>query len=77
MRTTIDRGRVKRLIEGQGLKQWWVAEAAGIHKTTLRRWLKGEIGSVDEDRAKRLAAVLGAPVAGPGGDDGSQERLPV
>lgn len=59
----IDVQRVRRLIEGQGLKQWWVAEAAGIHKTTLRRWLNGKIERVNEERLRRLAEVLGASAA--------------
>jgi len=49
---------VRRLIEAQDLKKYWVAEVAGVHKTTLRRWLKGSIQRVKEAHLQRLAQVL-------------------
>ncbi len=50
---------VRKQIRNQCLKMWWVAEAAGVHKTTLRRWLSRNIVVVSPDRVERLAAVLG------------------
>jgi hypothetical protein len=40
------------------LKRWWVAEFAGIHKTTLRRWLSGDIRRVRADHLNRVASLL-------------------
>jgi lambda repressor-like predicted transcriptional regulator len=53
---------IRARIHMQSLKMWWVAEAAGIHKTTLRRWLSRQILGVSPARVERLAAVLGAPL---------------
>lgn len=49
---------VRAILRSQNLKIWWVAEFAGIHKTTLRRWLSGSIEKVDPVRAEKLARVL-------------------
>jgi Helix-turn-helix domain len=54
---------VGMLIREQSLKLWWVAEASGIHKTTLRRWLSGDIERMTRTRVERLADVLQRPVA--------------
>jgi hypothetical protein len=50
---------VKRILQEQSLKRWWVAEFSGVHKTTLRRWLKRQIHHVSTHRAAALAKVLG------------------
>lgn len=50
------------LIEQQNLKRWWVAEVAGIHKTTLRRWLQGKTRYIQEKKLSRVAEVLAVPV---------------
>jgi len=55
---------VRRQIDQQGLKKWWVAEFSGVHKTTLRRWLSGKITRVKRDNIERLASVLTVPAAG-------------
>ena len=55
----LDSEEVKRQMGRQELKQWWVAEQAGIHKTTLRRWLSGQIQRVRRDHVEGLARVLG------------------
>ncbi|MSP18206.1 MAG: hypothetical protein EXR74_01410 [Bdellovibrionales bacterium] len=47
-----------RLIKAQELKNYWVAEVAGVHKTTLRRWLTGSINTVREVHLQSLARVL-------------------
>jgi hypothetical protein len=51
---------IRARIEMKSLKMWWVAEAVGIHKTTLRRWLSRQILAVSPLRVERLAEVLGA-----------------
>lgn len=56
--------RVRQLIKSQGLKRYWVAEVAGVHKTTLRRWLSGRIHKVRRSHAESLARVLEAPPVG-------------
>jgi len=55
---------VRRQIDQQGLKKWWVAEFSGVHKTTLRRWLSGKITRVKRDNIERLASVLTVPATG-------------
>ena len=52
---------VRRQIVRQGLKQWWVAEATGVNRTTLQRWISGRISKVRRVHAERLAAVLDSP----------------
>lgn len=61
--TRLDVGEVQRLLLEQDLKRWWVAEFSGIHKTTLRRWLHGDISKVRGHRAAALAQVLGVEVS--------------
>ena len=50
--------RIRELIEAQGLKKYWVAEQAGVHKTTLYRWFSGRTVSVREHNLIRMASVL-------------------
>jgi hypothetical protein len=50
--------RIKEELFRQELKKWWVAESIGIHTTTLRKWLSGQIVSVKENHAKSLASIL-------------------
>ena len=54
----IDSQKLKTVCEEQQLKMWWVAEMAQIHRSTLRRWLKGCGAHAHSDKAKRLADVL-------------------
>lgn len=58
----LDRKAVARVLRTQELKHAWVAEMAGVHKTTLRRWVHGRIRRVREEHAIRLAGVLNVPV---------------
>lgn len=51
-------GRIAELIRDQGLKNYWVAEQAGLHKATLYRWFSGETALVREQNLTRIAAVL-------------------
>lgn len=50
--------RILDLIRERGLKNYWVAEQAGLNKATLYRWFSGEIVAVREQNLARLAAVL-------------------
>lgn len=54
-----DSQKLKQTIQERDLKMWWVAEMAGIHRSTLRRWLSGEITRVNTLRATRLMEVIG------------------
>ena len=56
-------GAVREAIRRQDLKRYWVAEQAGIHKTTLRRWLSGDIAMVRATNVSRLANVLETDLA--------------
>lgn len=49
---------LRKQIRDGGLKQWWVAEQAGVHKTTLRRLLKGEISNKNSAAYARVASVV-------------------
>ncbi len=54
----IDSEKVRDRIRALDLKHYWVAEEAGVHKTTLRRWLNGRISRVRPEHVSRLAFVL-------------------
>lgn len=54
----LDTLRIRRILDDQQLKKWWVAESAGVHKTTLRRWLSGKICRVHVHHVSELARVL-------------------
>lgn len=56
--TKINGPKVRDRIQALELKHYWVAEEAGVHKTTLRRWLNGRIRSVKTENVLRLAQVL-------------------
>ncbi len=58
----INKELIREAIENQDLKCYWVAEMAGIHKTTLRRWLSGHITRVREVHAQNIARVLTLPL---------------
>ncbi len=40
------------------LKQWWLAEQAGVDKKTVVRWLHGHVRSIRVDNARVLAGIL-------------------
>lgn len=40
------------------LKQWWLAEQAGVDKKTVVRWLHGHVRSIRVDNARVLASIL-------------------
>ncbi len=50
--------RLLAILAAQELKRWWVAECAGVHKSTLRRWLSGQIQRVKTENILVLASVL-------------------
>lgn len=59
----LDGLKVKHVIDSQELKLWWCAERAGVHRTTLRRWINGKIARVHAERAGRLGEALGVSVS--------------
>jgi tetratricopeptide (TPR) repeat protein len=44
------------------LKQWWLAEQAGVDKKTVVRWLHGHVRSIRIGNARTLAGILGCTV---------------
>ena len=40
------------------LKQWWLAEQAGVDRKTVVRWLHGHVRSIRVDNARVLAGIL-------------------
>jgi hypothetical protein len=54
----LDCEKIVGIMREQELKRWWVAENAGVHKTTLRRWLSGDISKVEAPRVASLATTL-------------------
>ena len=56
--TKLNSNKVRERIQALDLKHYWVAEEAGVHKTTLRRWLNGRITQVKTKNVARLACVL-------------------
>jgi transcriptional regulator with XRE-family HTH domain len=72
---SLNRERLLQQLHSQQLKRYWLAECAGIHKSTLRRWLSGDIRQVRAETLTRVAGLLevapealiapsGAPEAG-------------
>lgn len=59
----LDSRKLKCLVQDQRLKQWWLAEMARIHKSTLRRWLHGRVGRVHTERLRRVSEVLEVPLS--------------
>jgi DNA-binding Xre family transcriptional regulator len=57
----LKRETVSSQISTQNLKKWWLAEAVGVHKTTLRRWLNGEIQRINGSNLRKLSVVLETP----------------
>lgn len=53
--------KIREIIQEQGLKHWWVAEFAGVHKTTLRRWLSGRVKRARACNVINLAKILESP----------------
>ncbi len=54
----LNHDRLNDLIRERAIKKYWLADAAGIHKTTLRRWLAGRIEKVRQENIVALAAAL-------------------
>lgn len=58
---TLRREKVTQHIQEQQLKKWWLADAVGVHKTTLRRWLNGKIQRISGLHLRKLSIVLETP----------------
>jgi len=61
MLVNISNHPIHEAIRIQKLKRWWVAEQIGVHRTTLRRWLRGETIHIRKESAVELARVLKVP----------------
>lgn len=53
---------IRPFISQEDFKRWWLAESVGIHKSTLRRWLSGEIQIVRGDHVSKLANAISVPL---------------
>ena len=58
----LDCDELRKTLLDKELKRWWVAEFSGVHKTTLRRWLSGNIHRLREGHITELARLLEVPV---------------
>lgn len=60
----IDRHRLRLLMDYQRLNQTALANAAGIHRSTVSRWFSttGHAGSGNPDAVAKVAAALGVTV---------------
>ena len=45
-----------------GLRQWWLAEQAGVDRRTVMRWVNGQVRNIQPANARLLAEVLGCRV---------------
>lgn len=54
----LDPHALGRLIESQGVKQWWLARMIGVDRKTVGRWLSGKVKRIDRDNATQLAKYL-------------------
>jgi DNA-binding NtrC family response regulator len=52
---------IKKMIKEQNLKRYWVAHVAGIHRTTLRRWLKRRSTLAHPNNIEKLSQALSVP----------------
>ena len=49
---------LKNRVAELGIKQWWLAEQAGVDRKTVIRWLQGRVKSVQIENAEKLAKIL-------------------
>lgn len=54
----VPRDQIVLMLEQSRLKHYWVADAIGVHKTTLRRWLNGTVKRVEACKLARLVMLL-------------------
>lgn len=52
---------IKKVIKENNLKRDWVAHVAGIHRTTLRRWLQRKVRLAHPNNIEKLSQVLSVP----------------
>ena len=48
------KAEIERLIRMEGIRRWQIAQAIGIHETSLSRWFRGELTE------SQMLAVLSA-----------------
>lgn len=56
---TLDDSALRNRVAALGLKQWWLAEQAGVDRRTVLRWVNGQVRQIQPANLRRLAAVLG------------------
>lgn len=56
----IDAAAMQRIFREGEFRVWWVAEKAGVAKTTISRWLNGRTQYGEIPTIRRVASVLGA-----------------
>lgn len=49
---------LKNRIAELGIKQWWLAEQVGVDRKTVIRWIQGQVRSVQQENAEKLAKTL-------------------
>lgn len=49
---------LKNRIAELGIKQWWLAEQVGVDRKTVIRWIQGQVRSVQQENAEKLAKIL-------------------
>lgn len=58
----IDTHNLRRIIDEQGLKLWWIAEQIKVDRKTLSRWLNGKIKWIKGENLEALANILSVDV---------------
>lgn len=58
----VNGAKIRTAMKEQGMTLWWVAEASGLHRSTLRRWLNGKIKKVNQGNLSRVAAIVEVPI---------------
>lgn len=56
----IDREVIKGRMRDLGLKRYWVADQLGVHDTTVKRWLSGNIKRISVEHFNRFMDLLEA-----------------
>ena len=49
---------LKNRIAELGIKQWWLAEQVGVDRKTVIRWMQGQVRSIQQENAEKLAKTL-------------------
>ncbi len=58
----IDAHSLRKKIQEQNLKLWWLAEQVKVDRKTISRWVNGRIKWVKYENLESLAEILGVPI---------------